>query len=478
MNIVAPRSVERTLILSFVAVVLSFVGATLYGEYRTGEIKEAALSIQGNAAPSIQRLASARAELRRFQLLVHRALDDGATPARVLEIQAGRALLDEEIAAYRQLPMYSRESAIWPTVEGALSQMNGAVGAILQAMSQHDLSAARLNQEHLDDASERVASSLSDAIDTNVAEASSLAAGIRSARRQGMAWAIALDSAGVLLAAFAAALALRVSRAYARAVNALRDAAERKAAELDVFATRMAHDVRSPLAAAKLSFDAIERQAPPDDKLHRAVARGQRAVTQTVKIVDGLLEFARAGAHPQHDAHASVIDVAEEVAAVMKPKAEQIGADLVVRGDSHVTVGCSEGMLASAIANLVGNALTYVDQAPVRTVVIEIADEGTEVKTTVSDTGPGLQPNLDPQSVFEPYVRGPAPRGRGLGLGLATVKRIVDAHGGHIGVRSSSKGCTFWFTLPVVLGERAVTSAANPAHHSGESPSSRSRLTV
>jgi signal transduction histidine kinase len=372
-----------------------------------------------------------------------------------LEIEAGRALLGEEIAAYRQLPMYPREAEIWRTIQSALSHLDLAVAAMLEAMNRHDAATARLNQERLDDASARVASSLSDAIDVNVIEAGSLAARIRAARRQGMAWAIALDSAGVVLAAFAGALALRVSRAHARAVNALRHTAERKAAELDVFATRMAHDVLSPLATAKLSFDAIERHGPTEERLRRAVGRGQRAVVQTVKIVDGLLEFARAGAQSQGDAHTSVIDVAEEVAAVMKPKADQIGADLVVRGASHVTVCCSEGMLASAIANLVGNALTYMDRAPVKSVVVEIADEDGEVRTTVSDTGPGLPPNLDPQSLFQPYVRGPTARGEGLGLGLATVKRIVDGCGGRLGVRSSAKGCQFWFTLPIASENRA-----------------------
>jgi hypothetical protein len=51
-------------------------------------------------------------------------------------------------------------------------------------------------------------------------------------------------------------------------------------------------------------------------------------------------------------------------------------------------------------------------------------------------------------SLFEPYVRGVQARGKGLGLGLATVSRIVCAHGGRVGVRSSSAGCEFWFKLP------------------------------
>jgi two-component system OmpR family sensor kinase len=55
--------------------------------------------------------------------------------------------------------------------------------------------------------------------------------------------------------------------------------------------------------------------------------------------------------------------------------------------------------------------------------------------------------------VFHPFVRlGEPPRGTpGIGLGLATVKRLVEANGGEVGVDSHpGAGCRFWFTLPLV----------------------------
>ena len=104
-----PQSVGVTLVLSFAAVVASFVGATCYGELRARQIERAALTIEGDAAPSIRRLANARTELRRVQLLVHRALDEGASFRRVPEVESGRALLHNELAEYQGLPMQTQE---------------------------------------------------------------------------------------------------------------------------------------------------------------------------------------------------------------------------------------------------------------------------------------------------------------------------------------------------------------------------------
>jgi signal transduction histidine kinase len=445
----ALNRVDRALILSFAAVVVSFVSATIYSQHWAGAIERAALSIQEDAAPSIRHLADGRAELRRLRLLVHRAVDDGVTSRRTVEIDTGRALLDSEIAEYRRLPMYAGEAVLWQGIEMALSNMDMDIAAILDALKRGDLDAARAGQDRLDASSETAARRMSAAIDFNAAEASRLAADIRDSRRRGMASAIELDTAGVALAALAATLALRISRQHARTVQALRDVAERRADELDTFATNMAHDVRSPLAAASLAFAVTERHRADDDRLRRAIARGHHAVVQTINIVEALLDFARAGARPQRGARASVGDVAEDIANVMRTRAEEIGAEIVVRTDSSSLVPCSDGVLASALGNLVGNALTYIDGAAVRRVTIDVTDEGATVKTIVADTGPGLPSNVEAESLFEPYVRGKEARGRGLGLGLATVKRIVAAHGGQLGVCSSAAGCQFWFTLPV-----------------------------
>jgi signal transduction histidine kinase len=105
-----------------------------------------------------------------------------------------------------------------------------------------------------------------------------------------------------------------------------------------------------------------------------------------------------------------------------------------------------------ALENLLENAIKY---SPPRTkVALEVRDRGQEVLFAVKDQGPGIAPE-DLPHLFEIYYRGgDAEKERGFGVGLATVKRIIDAHGGRIRVESApGRGAVFSFTLPRVTHE-------------------------
>jgi signal transduction histidine kinase len=82
-----------------------------------------------------------------------------------------------------------------------------------------------------------------------------------------------------------------------------------------------------------------------------------------------------------------------------------------------------------------------------RVIVVGTENDRRLVRVYVQDTGPGVPADVF-DTLFDPYVRSTTATAEGLGLGLATVKRLVEAHGGEVGV-SSRPGCTrFWFSLP------------------------------
>lgn len=109
-------------------------------------------------------------------------------------------------------------------------------------------------------------------------------------------------------------------------------------------------------------------------------------------------------------------------------------------------VHADPGRLERILANLLGNALKHSGpEAPVR---VCACLEGGEVRVTVADGGPGIDP-ADLPRVFERFYRGRGAAGDGLGLGLFIVRTLVEAHGGRIGVESRpGEGAAFSFTLP------------------------------
>ena len=201
------KHVVRAVIAAYAAVVISFVSATWFSERQSAEVERAALSIHRNAAPSIHRLAAARGELRRLQLLVHRAVEQESAPSMVLEISAGRELLDQQLSAYEALPLYPGEEAAWQQAKRADGRLEDNLTQIVRALEHGELHSARQLEGQFDGSIEELAKSLSQDIDVNVAAAAMLAGKIQSSRRQGIGWAITIGIASLLpLVALATAL--------------------------------------------------------------------------------------------------------------------------------------------------------------------------------------------------------------------------------------------------------------------------------
>jgi signal transduction histidine kinase len=100
--------------------------------------------------------------------------------------------------------------------------------------------------------------------------------------------------------------------------------------------------------------------------------------------------------------------------------------------------------VARAIHNLVRNAVEAMGERGGR-LGISAGLEGDELVIRVSDTGPGI-PEEVRDRLFQSFVT--SGKKGGTGLGLAIVKKILDEHGGSVGVESSSGGATFELRLP------------------------------
>jgi signal transduction histidine kinase len=238
-----------------------------------------------------------------------------------------------------------------------------------------------------------------------------------------------------------------------------------------MFAARVAHDLRAPLAVLEMRISSAQRTSEPG-LLKQTVDRIGRQGRRMAQIIDALFEFAQAGARPAPAQCAEIAEVIDDVTSDCRSIATEAGLELAVEPVPTATAACSSGMLGIVLSNLVHNAAKYVG-AGARSdprVTIRVQANGTIVRFEVEDNGPGLTPGTE-TAIFEPFVRASNRKG-GIGLGLATVKRLVEAHGGNVGVVSApGRGCRFWFELPSARPEPVpATSGENArAEHSAES---------
>jgi two-component system OmpR family sensor kinase len=181
------------------------------------------------------------------------------------------------------------------------------------------------------------------------------------------------------------------------------------------------------------------------------------SVQRTGLLIDGLLGFSRAE-HRSGDEAASlrttVAAVLEDLAAVIDRVDAAVDVDVPA-----LDVRCAPGLLHIVVANLVGNALKFMENRPVRRVRIAAGAAEAWCELVVADTGPGI-PREALARVFEPFYREPGNRAAGTGIGLATVQRIVEARGGLVTVESEpGRGATFRVRLPLCVRHAVVTHA-------------------
>ncbi|MCL5745763.1 MAG: HAMP domain-containing histidine kinase, partial [Acidobacteria bacterium] len=138
-----------------------------------------------------------------------------------------------------------------------------------------------------------------------------------------------------------------------------------------------------------------------------------------------------------------------EILSVIRPLAEakRINVENDVRPE--LLVYADRTRFKQILYNLLSNAVKFTpEDGQVR---VESSWQQGAVAISVSDTGIGIPPSEHEAIFTEFHQAGPTPKGvkEGTGLGLAITRRLVELHGGHIGVVSESgKGSRFTFTLP------------------------------
>jgi two-component system OmpR family sensor kinase len=230
------------------------------------------------------------------------------------------------------------------------------------------------------------------------------------------------------------------------------DQRRRSEERLRRFIADASHELRTPLTSIRGYAELFRRGAGerPED-LATSMARIEAEAARMGVLVDDLLLLARLDeGRPlarEYVDLARVVTDAVDAARVIEPE-----RSIEVETQEPVQVVGDEGRLRQVIDNLLDNARVHAPAGtPVR---VGVRLDEPEAVLTVSDEGPGMDPEVATRA-FERFYRGDPARSRetgGAGLGLSIVAAIVEAHGGAVRVvppEADATGTTFEVRLPL-----------------------------
>jgi two-component system, sensor histidine kinase FlrB len=209
---------------------------------------------------------------------------------------------------------------------------------------------------------------------------------------------------------------------------------------LGELAAGLAHQVRTPLAAALLyaSQMTLPDRNPAD--LARCAEKTVGSLKQLDQLVNDMLAFTHGGAAREV---VSVSALLEQVAQWLRP-ALRDDVRLTIRTQApDLTVRANAPSLVSAVLNLATNALQAC-AGPLALELLARRSATGRAQILVSDNGPGVPAEIR-ERIFEPFF---TTRARGNGIGLAIVKSVVEAHGGSVCLAAPACGASFVIELP------------------------------
>lgn len=237
----------------------------------------------------------------------------------------------------------------------------------------------------------------------------------------------------------------------------------RSNAELEQFAYAVSHDLRQPLRMVGSFLQLIVKALV--GKLDEDTRQYLDFAVEGARRMDGmmlsLLEYSRIGRRSEPFMPTGSRAALDEALAFLGPEIGATGATLEVTGEWPELLA-SRDELTRLFQNLIGNALKYHENGRPPRVVVHGVAKPASFRAEVRDDGIGIAPDQAGR-LFQVFSRlQPRARFEGAGVGLALCRRIVEHHGGCIGVESAGegRGCTFWFELPRPGGETLELPAA------------------
>ena len=229
---------------------------------------------------------------------------------------------------------------------------------------------------------------------------------------------------------------------------------QREAEQLrDTMIHTLVHDLRNPLSNIRTGLQVLEMEAAKLDSDQQTLI--EIALNNSERMFDfinAILEVNQleSGRVTLNLTAFRIQDQIAELLTALAPQAEKKAQRLLNDTAADLPpVYADATIIARVLENLIGNAIKYTpENGVIRVGAQRKANDPTKLRVDVTDTGPGIAPELLPR-LFGKFVAGKN-KERGHGLGLAFCKLAIEAHGESIGVQNTgTTGTTFSFTLPV-----------------------------
>ena len=218
----------------------------------------------------------------------------------------------------------------------------------------------------------------------------------------------------------------------------------------DEFMSIASHELKTPITSLKASLQLLTRvkDDPSETMSGNLIQLANKNINKINILVDNLLNVSRLNEGQLHLNKKEFV-----VSRLIKECCGHISAEgihnLKIEGNIDLKIYADPDRIEQVLINFVSNAVKYAPNS--KDIIVNISENNNQAKVSVSDHGPGIDPQHIPR-IFDRYYRvhGSGARFSGLGLGLYISSEIIKKHGGEIGVESEpGHGSTFWFTLPL-----------------------------
>jgi signal transduction histidine kinase len=221
-----------------------------------------------------------------------------------------------------------------------------------------------------------------------------------------------------------------------------------KLAALGEMAAVVTHEVRNPLSTIYMSAQVLNKTITQDNEAKKYINYIISETERLNKVVTDILSFSR---KPQLVlTKTNINNLIEELVSFLEIS-DFIKYDIKCfrnYDDQIPEFLLDKDQIKQTLLNIIQNACHFMENRPIRKLIIETKKENSNCVIKISDTGIGIPPE-NTKKIFEPFF---TTKTKGTGLGLSISKNIIEAHGGKIAVESVlGEGTTFIITLPIKI---------------------------